>query len=83
MTHSYGNYVVQMLLEVCDKAQRIQILQRITRKYEDLVKILCHMHGLASLSLFISNICVIVQLVVIVLLNFSSQPQGLGCYQGH
>jgi hypothetical protein len=54
MTDSFGNYLVQKLLEVCDEAQQIQILRTITRKPGELVRISCDMHGLVSLSLSLS-----------------------------
>ncbi|KAI3511659.1 hypothetical protein L1887_18816 [Cichorium endivia] len=45
MTDPFGNYLVQKLLEVCDKHQHMQILRVITRKPGDLVRISCDMHG--------------------------------------
>ncbi|PWA88156.1 pumilio 12 [Artemisia annua] len=45
MTDPFGNYLVQKLLEVCDKQQHMQILRVITRKPGDLVRISCDMHG--------------------------------------
>ncbi|GAY57560.1 hypothetical protein CUMW_180390 [Citrus unshiu] len=39
MTDPFGNYLVQKLLEVCNEDQRMQILQAITRKAGDLVRI--------------------------------------------
>lgn len=47
MTDPFGNYLVQKLLEVCDKNQHMQILRVITRKPGDLVRISCDMHGSA------------------------------------
>jgi hypothetical protein len=51
MTDSFGNYLIQKLLEICDEAQQMQILRTITRKSGELVRISCDMHGLTSLSL--------------------------------
>lgn len=51
MTDSFGNYLVQKLLEICNEAQQMQILRTITRKSGELVRISCDMHGLDSLSL--------------------------------
>ncbi|KAJ0810439.1 putative armadillo-like helical, pumilio domain-containing protein [Helianthus annuus] len=45
MTDPFGNYLVQKLLDVCDKHQHMQILRVITRKPGDLVRISCDMHG--------------------------------------
>ncbi|KAI3838788.1 hypothetical protein MKX03_030940 [Papaver bracteatum] len=39
MTDSFGNYLVQKLLEVYSETQRMQILRAITKKPGDLVKI--------------------------------------------
>jgi hypothetical protein len=83
MTHSARNHFVQWLLDVCDENQRQQIIERITSEHVDLVWILRHPYGLAFLSLFISNSFVIVQLIIIVLLNFSSQPQEFCLSRGH
>lgn len=47
MTDPFGNYLVQKLLEVCDKHQHMQILRVITRKPGELVRISCDMHGFA------------------------------------
>ena len=74
MTHSARNHFVQWLLDICDENQCRQTIEGIISEPVDLVWILCHPYRLASLSLFISNSFVIVQLVIIVLLNFSSQP---------
>ncbi|KVI00279.1 Armadillo-like helical [Cynara cardunculus var. scolymus] len=51
MTDPFGNYLVQKLLEVCDKHQHMQILRVITRKPGDLVRISCDMHGYAFVAL--------------------------------
>lgn len=53
MTDPFGNYLVQKLLEVCNEDQRMQILQAITRKAGDLVRISCDMHGLIPHCLFL------------------------------
>ncbi|XP_071717806.1 pumilio homolog 12 [Rutidosis leptorrhynchoides] len=45
MTDPFGNYLVQKLLEVCDKHQHMQILRVITKKPGELVRISCDMHG--------------------------------------
>lgn len=45
MTDPFGNYLVQKLLEVCSEDQQMQILQAITRRAGDLVRISCNMHG--------------------------------------
>lgn len=45
MIDPFGNYLVQKLLEVCDEDQRMQILQVVTRKSGDLIRISCDMHG--------------------------------------
>jgi hypothetical protein len=50
-TDSFGNYLIQKLLEICDEAQLMQILRTITRKSGELVRISCDMHGLTFLSL--------------------------------
>jgi hypothetical protein len=44
MTDPFGNYLVQKLLEVCDEAQRMEILYRVTGKGQ-LVTISLNMHG--------------------------------------
>lgn len=44
MTDPFGNYLVQKLLEVCDEAQRMEILHVVTGKGE-LVTISLNMHG--------------------------------------
>ncbi|XP_076891964.1 pumilio homolog 12-like [Bidens hawaiensis] len=50
MTDPFGNYLVQKLLDVCDKHQHMQILRVITRKPGDLVRISCDMHGTRSVQ---------------------------------
>lgn len=44
MKDPFGNYLVQKLLEVCDEAQRMDILRVVTMDGE-LVKISLNMHG--------------------------------------
>ena len=50
MTDPFGNYLVQKLLEVCNKDQQTKILKSVTRNPEELVSISCDMHGFASLT---------------------------------
>lgn len=45
MTDSFGNYLVQKLLEACNEDQQTQILKVITRNSADLVRISCDIHG--------------------------------------
>lgn len=45
MTDPFGNYLVQKLLQVCDENQTSQILQEITWRPGDLIRISCDMHG--------------------------------------
>ncbi|GAB2286966.1 hypothetical protein Dimus_021354 [Dionaea muscipula] len=46
----FGNYLIQMLLEVCTDDQRILILAAITRKPGDLVRISCDTHGTRAIQ---------------------------------
>ncbi|MCL7023460.1 hypothetical protein MKW94_016125 [Papaver nudicaule] len=56
MTDSFGNYLVQKLLEVCNDSQRMQILRAITRKPGDLVKISRDMHGTRAVQKVIETL---------------------------
>lgn len=56
MTDPFGNYLVQKLLEVCNEDQRMQILQAITRKAGDLVRISCDMHGTRAVQKVIETL---------------------------
>ncbi|KAI3996748.1 hypothetical protein MKX01_041048 [Papaver californicum] len=56
MTDSFGNYLVQKLLEVCSETQRMQILRAITRKPGDLVKISSDMHGTRAVQKVIETL---------------------------
>ncbi|MCL7034389.1 hypothetical protein MKW94_003283 [Papaver nudicaule] len=56
MTDSFGNYLVQKLLEVCSETQRMQILRAITRKPGDLVKISRDMHGTRAVQKVIETL---------------------------
>lgn len=56
MTDSFGNYLVQKLLEVCDEAQQMQILRTITRKSGELVRISCDMHGTRAVQKVIETL---------------------------
>ncbi|KAK9289370.1 hypothetical protein L1049_007525 [Liquidambar formosana] len=56
MTHPFGNYLVQKLLEVCNEDQRTQIVYVITEKYGDLVRISCNMHGTRAVQKVIETI---------------------------
>ncbi|KAI3877444.1 hypothetical protein MKX03_026501 [Papaver bracteatum] len=56
MTDSFGNYLVQKLLEVCSETQRMQILRAITKKPGDLVKISSDMHGTRAVQKVIETL---------------------------
>ncbi|MCL7030840.1 hypothetical protein MKW94_010798 [Papaver nudicaule] len=56
MTDSFGNYLVQKLLEVCNETQRMQILRAITRKPGDLVKVSRDMHGTRAVQKVIETL---------------------------
>ncbi|GFZ18147.1 pumilio 12 [Actinidia rufa] len=56
MTDPFGNYLVQKLLEVCNEAQRMQILRVITRKCGDLVRISCDTHGTRAVQKIIETL---------------------------
>ncbi|KAL6960146.1 hypothetical protein U1Q18_047901 [Sarracenia purpurea var. burkii] len=45
MTNSFGNYLVQKLLEVCSEEQRMQIVLMLTEEPGDLVRISLNTHG--------------------------------------
>lgn len=52
MTHPFGNYLVQKLLEVCSEDQRTQIVFAITAKAGDLITVSSNMHGSAFFPFF-------------------------------
>ncbi|XXG42641.1 hypothetical protein AAC387_Pa01g2868 [Persea americana] len=56
MIDPFGNYLVQKLLEVCDEDQRMQILQVVTRKSGDLIRISCDMHGTRAVQKVIETL---------------------------
>ncbi|PIA54012.1 hypothetical protein AQUCO_00900530v1 [Aquilegia coerulea] len=56
MTDPFGNYLVQKLLEVCDKDQKMQILHAVTRKPGDLVRISLDMHGTRAVQKVIETL---------------------------
>ncbi|PIN18638.1 Translational repressor MPT5/PUF4 and related RNA-binding proteins (Puf superfamily) [Handroanthus impetiginosus] len=56
MTHPFGNYLVQKLLEVCNEDQKMQILHEITRNKGDLVRISCDMHGTRAVQQVIKSL---------------------------
>ncbi|KAF8035375.1 hypothetical protein BT93_C1411 [Corymbia citriodora subsp. variegata] len=56
MTDPFGNYLVQKLLEVCREDQRTRMLQEITRKPGDLVRISCDMHGTRAVQKVIETL---------------------------
>lgn len=45
MTDPFGNYFIQKLVQVCDDNQTMLILQVITQRPGDLIRISCDMHG--------------------------------------
>lgn len=55
MTDPFGNYLVQKLLEVCDEAQRMQILYKVTGKGQ-LVTISLNMHGTRAVQKLIETL---------------------------
>lgn len=56
MTHPFGNYLVQKLLEVCSEDQRTQIVFAITAKAGDLLTVSINMHGTRSVQKVIETI---------------------------
>ncbi|XAR59924.1 hypothetical protein NMG60_11033105 [Bertholletia excelsa] len=56
MTDPFGNYLVQKLLEVCNEDQLMQILQAVTQKSGDLVRISCDMHGTRAVQKVIETL---------------------------
>ncbi|XP_038724983.1 pumilio homolog 12-like isoform X2 [Tripterygium wilfordii] len=56
MTDPFGNYLVQKLLEVCGEDQHMKILQAITRKAGDLIRISCDMHGTRAVQKVIETL---------------------------
>ncbi|KAG5631253.1 hypothetical protein H5410_002970 [Solanum commersonii] len=56
MIDPFGNYLVQKVLEVCNEAQRMQILCAITRIAGDLVRISCDMHGTRAVQKVIETL---------------------------
>lgn len=53
MTHPFGNYLIQKLLEVCSEDQRTQIVFVITAKAGDLIAVSTNMHGFVLFPLFL------------------------------
>lgn len=92
MTDPFGNYFIQKLLEVCNGNQTMQILQVITRRPGNLVRISCDMHGyfyvvklqllhnaiLKVISLLFSVFCQIFELQDPSCSEDSSNPQNSG-----
>ncbi|KAJ4827134.1 hypothetical protein Tsubulata_045691 [Turnera subulata] len=66
MTHPFGNYLVQKLLEVCTEDQQMQILRSITRKSGELVRISCDMHGTRAVQKVIETLKTTEQISMIV-----------------
>lgn len=56
MTDQFGNYVIQMLFEVCNNHQQMQILHAISRKPGEIVRISCDMHGYTLYSPSLSSL---------------------------
>ncbi|XP_058105924.1 uncharacterized protein LOC131249287 [Magnolia sinica] len=56
MTDPFGNYLIQKLLEVCNEDQRMQILQTVTRKPDEIIKISCNMHGTRAIQKVIETL---------------------------
>ncbi|KAK9128439.1 hypothetical protein Syun_017236 [Stephania yunnanensis] len=56
MTDNFGNYLVQKLLEVCSDDQRMQVLQEVTRKPGELVRISCDSFGTRAVQRLIEFI---------------------------
>lgn len=55
MTDPFGNYLVQKLLEVCNEAQRMEILYKVTGK-DQLVTISLNMHGTRAVQKLIETL---------------------------
>ncbi|KAL5708633.1 hypothetical protein ACHQM5_019404 [Ranunculus cassubicifolius] len=66
MTDPFGNYLVQKLLEVCTKDQKIQILHAITRRPGELVRISLDMHGTRAVQKVIETLKTPEQLSLVV-----------------
>ncbi|KAF5725532.1 pumilio 12 [Tripterygium wilfordii] len=66
MTDPFGNYLVQKLLEVCSEDQHMKVLQAITRKAGDLIKISCDMHGTRAVQKVIETLTTPEQFSIIV-----------------
>lgn len=55
MTDPFGNYLVQKLLEVCDEAERMEVIRRVTGKGQ-LVTISLNMHGTRAVQKLIETL---------------------------
>nr|XP_043630073.1 putative pumilio homolog 8, chloroplastic [Erigeron canadensis] len=56
MVNSFGNYLMQKLLEVCNEEQRMCILMEVTREPRDLVHISLNPHGTRAVQKLIETL---------------------------
>ncbi|KAL5992382.1 hypothetical protein ACLOJK_013299 [Asimina triloba] len=56
MMNSFGNYLIQKLLDVCNERQRMQILIVVTRKRGELVRISLNTHGTRAVQKLIETL---------------------------
>ncbi|PKA45822.1 Pumilio like 12 [Apostasia shenzhenica] len=56
MTDPFGNYLIQKLLEVCNKEQMMCILKVITTKAGELIRISCDVHGTRAVQKVIETL---------------------------
>ncbi|KAK1263862.1 hypothetical protein QJS04_geneDACA009470 [Acorus gramineus] len=55
MTHPFGNYLVQKLLERCNDDQRLCMLYEVTRRPREFIKVSCDMHGTRAVQKLIET----------------------------
>ncbi|KAK4762397.1 hypothetical protein SAY86_008165 [Trapa natans] len=56
MTDQFGNYVVQKLLQVCDENQLSQILQKITQRPGNLIRVSCDLRGTRAVQTVLQSL---------------------------